>query len=198
MNELLLGGSAWWIVPTSLLVFGATFGLLPGLMLRLLVQLYPKDDPRRRELFAELYGPRMSRLGRFEWVFQQLETAIRDGLAARRELRRRLVKLAATREDLVAYIRREFAEFARSGVTVTCERDDNVRHIFGPDDLTTDDMAGGTRIIITGWGIRQRPLLESSGGMVVDGSPASTDTHETWPMADSYPERDDHHHRSPR
>jgi hypothetical protein len=96
LRELLLTGSAWWVVPISLLVFGATFGLLPGVILRLLVLLYPKSDPRRRELFAELYAPEMGRLERFEWVFMQLETALRDGLASRRDVRRARRQLPAT------------------------------------------------------------------------------------------------------
>lgn len=50
----------------SLLVFGATFGLLPGLILRLVVQLYPKGHPRREELFGELYHSSMGRFERFE------------------------------------------------------------------------------------------------------------------------------------
>jgi hypothetical protein len=92
MTDFLIGGGAWWVVPISLLLFGATFGLIPGLMLRLIVLLYPKDDQRRQELFAELYAPEMGRMTRFEWVFQQLETALREGLANRRAARR------ATRE----------------------------------------------------------------------------------------------------
>jgi hypothetical protein len=92
MTDFLVGGGAWWVVPISLLLFGATFGLIPGLMLRLIVLLYPKDDQRRQELFAELYAPEMGRMARFEWVFQQLETALREGLANRRATRR------ATRE----------------------------------------------------------------------------------------------------
>jgi hypothetical protein len=87
VSDLLVGGSAWWIVPVSLLVFGATFGLLPGLILRLLVLLYPKEHPRREELFAELYAPEMGRFERFEWVFQQVETAFRQGPALRKRAR---------------------------------------------------------------------------------------------------------------
>ena len=89
VSDLLIGGSAWWILPVSLLVFGASFGLLPGLMLRLIVLLYPKTDLRRQELFVKLYSPEMGRFGRFEWVFQQLETALRDGPTSRREERQR-------------------------------------------------------------------------------------------------------------
>jgi transcriptional regulator with XRE-family HTH domain len=65
---------------------GAIFGLFPGVALRLIVLLYPKDDPRRRELVAELYV--LSRMQRVEWVFQQLETALFEGLSSRRAQRR--------------------------------------------------------------------------------------------------------------
>ena len=94
LSDLVIGGAAWWVVPVSLVVFGASFGLMPGLMLRLIVRLYPRGDARRRELFAELYAPELGRFERFEWVFQQLETALRDGWEARRELRRRRSRLA--------------------------------------------------------------------------------------------------------
>jgi hypothetical protein len=87
VGDLLLGGSAWWVLPCSLLTVGATFGLLPGLMLRLIVLLYPKGHPRREELFGELYDPDMGRFERFEWVFQQLETAFREGPASRKHAR---------------------------------------------------------------------------------------------------------------
>jgi hypothetical protein len=87
VTDLLLGGSAWWVLPCSLLVLGATFGLMPGLMLRLIVLLYPKAHPRREELFGELYDPDMGRVERFEWVFQQFETALRQGPTLRKRVR---------------------------------------------------------------------------------------------------------------
>lgn len=87
LSDFLLGGSGWWVLPCSMLTFGATFGLLPGLMLRLIVLLYPKGHPRREELFGELYDPDMGRMARFEWVFQTLETALRQGPACRKRAR---------------------------------------------------------------------------------------------------------------
>jgi hypothetical protein len=144
VNGLVNGGTAFWIFPVSLLVFGATFGLLPGLVLRLLVRLYPKDDPRRRELFAELYGPKMTRFRRFEWVFQQLETALRDGLSARHELRRRRARLAAARQRLVEYVNRAHG-VNLVAMSVTCHRTGHVRTITSPEDLTTNDMVRGYR-----------------------------------------------------
>jgi hypothetical protein len=82
MTDFLVGGSAWWAIPAGLLAFGVSFGFFPGFVLRLLVLLYPADDPRRKELVAELYM--LGRMERVEWVFQQLETALFEGISARR------------------------------------------------------------------------------------------------------------------
>ena len=86
MTELLVGGSVWWVLPGVLIMSGAIFGFFPGFVLRVLVLLYPVDDPRRRELVAELYT--LGRIERIEWVFQQLETALFEGVSARLERRR--------------------------------------------------------------------------------------------------------------
>jgi len=67
---------------TALLVFG----FAPGFVLRLIVKLYPKDDPRRRELVAELYA--LPRLMRPIWVAEQIETAMFEGASARTSRRR--------------------------------------------------------------------------------------------------------------
>ena len=56
-------------------------GSVPGFLLRLLVRVYPKDHPRRRELVAELYSiPYRERL---LFVAQQLELAVTEGVPAR-------------------------------------------------------------------------------------------------------------------
>jgi transcriptional regulator with XRE-family HTH domain len=86
VTDLLIGGSAWWMLPATVLGAAAFFGLFPGVALRLLVLLYPKNHPRRRELVAELYE--LNRMQRFEWVFQQLETALFEGLPSRLAQRR--------------------------------------------------------------------------------------------------------------
>ena len=86
MTDFLVGGSAWWMLPATLLAVAVIFGLFPGVALRLIVLLYPKDDLRRRELVAELYT--LDRLQRIEWVFQQLETALFEGLSRRLAQRR--------------------------------------------------------------------------------------------------------------
>ena len=67
-------------LPTLLLVL-LVFGFAPGFVLRLLVLAYPRTDPRRRELIAELYT--VPRLQRPLWVAEQLEVALFEGLAHR-------------------------------------------------------------------------------------------------------------------
>lgn len=91
MTDFLVGGGAWWVVPISLL-----------------------DDQRRQELFGEFYAPEMGRMSRFEWVFQQLETALREGLAHRRAARHAARRRA--REELTARLQR-FAESASAEET---------------------------------------------------------------------------------
>ena len=67
-------------VPTLLAII-ALFGFIPGFCLRLIVLAYPSDDPRRKELVAELYV--MSRLERPVWVAEQLEVALFEGVGRR-------------------------------------------------------------------------------------------------------------------
>lgn len=75
--ELLDGLASW---PTFLLAV-VVYGFAPGFLLRLIVLIYERDDPRRAELVAELYA--VPRLKRPFWVAEQLETALFDGLAPR-------------------------------------------------------------------------------------------------------------------
>jgi len=82
MTDFLVGGSAWWALPAMMVMFAAVFGFFPGFVLRLLILLYPADDPRRSELPAEMYVV-VGRMERIEWVFQQLETALFEGVGAR-------------------------------------------------------------------------------------------------------------------
>lgn len=64
------------------------FGLLPGMVTRLLAHLYPEGDPRRAEMIGELYA--VPRWNRPMWVCEQIETAAFEGFGARRARRRRL------------------------------------------------------------------------------------------------------------
>jgi hypothetical protein len=77
MDALLLHVISWPTLGCALLVYG----FAPGALLRLIVLLYPRDHPRRRELIGELYG--VPRIKRPFWVAEQLETALFEGLHCR-------------------------------------------------------------------------------------------------------------------
>ncbi len=77
MAALLETVASW---PSLLLVI-VVFGFAPGFCLRLMVLAYPRDDPRRRELIAELYA--VPHIKRPLWVAQQLEVALFEGLGHR-------------------------------------------------------------------------------------------------------------------
>jgi hypothetical protein len=64
-----------------LLIALAVFGFVPGLLTRIMVLAYRRDDPRRRELMAEVY--RLPFIQRPVWLAQLAEVAICDGLAPR-------------------------------------------------------------------------------------------------------------------
>ncbi|MEV7042538.1 hypothetical protein [Amycolatopsis sp. NPDC051061] len=77
MAELIEAVASW---QTLLLVVGV-FGFAPNFVLRLLVLVYPKDDPRRQELIAELKA--MKWIERPLWVGEQFGTVLTDGLPHR-------------------------------------------------------------------------------------------------------------------
>lgn len=58
----------------------ALAGSLPGTCMRVIVQLYPRSDVRRRELQAELYAVPPKFTSRMFWVGQQFEVAVFEGL----------------------------------------------------------------------------------------------------------------------
>ena len=74
VSEFLDAIVSWKTFVVSLLVFG----FAPGAVLRLIVLAFRRDDPRRREMLAELY--RVPRLERPYWVFEQLEVALFEGV----------------------------------------------------------------------------------------------------------------------
>lgn len=98
MTELLDAAVVW---PT-LLVALAIFGAAPNLALRLLLQAYPKDHPRRAELWAELQV--VPRWERPFWVCEQVDGALFEGLKSRR--RRKAVQRHDISLDLELLIRR--------------------------------------------------------------------------------------------
>lgn len=73
IGELMGAAGGWGTLAVALLIFG----LLPGLLLSLIVRLLHPDNPRRRELQAELYA--VPRWERPFWVCEQLEVALREG-----------------------------------------------------------------------------------------------------------------------
>jgi hypothetical protein len=82
MAELIDAVASW---QTLLLAVGV-FGFAPNVVLRLLLLAYPKNDPRRRELIAELKA--MKWFERPFWVADQFGTALFDGLPRRKAARR--------------------------------------------------------------------------------------------------------------
>ncbi|MBV9143310.1 MAG: hypothetical protein JO115_20735 [Pseudonocardiales bacterium] len=91
MDELLKAVASW----PSLLMVVVVFGLAPGLCLRLIVLAYPRGDPRRAELIAELYA--VPRIQRPLWVAEQLEVALFEGLGQRISAMRRRRRRAHVR-----------------------------------------------------------------------------------------------------
>jgi hypothetical protein len=77
MSALIFHVIAWPTLGFALLVFG----FAPGALLRLIVLLYPRDHPQRRELIGELYA--YARIERPFWVVEQLETALFEGVSGR-------------------------------------------------------------------------------------------------------------------
>jgi hypothetical protein len=75
------------------------FGVVPGLVLRMLVLIYPKDDPRRRDLLADLYDAPF--LERPLFVGAQFETVLFEGVPHRlRTLKRRGARPPAEPETI--------------------------------------------------------------------------------------------------
>jgi Uncharacterized protein conserved in bacteria (DUF2314) len=74
LTELLNAILSWQTFAVALVVFG----FAPGALLRLIVLAFPREDPRRRELLAELHA--VHRLERPFWVIEQLEVALFEGV----------------------------------------------------------------------------------------------------------------------
>lgn len=77
MNGLLTQLLSW----KALLGVVTVFGFVPGAALRFIVLAFPRSDPRRRELLAELRA--VPRAERPVWVAEQLEVALAEGVAGR-------------------------------------------------------------------------------------------------------------------
>ena len=77
MVELFDAVASWH----SLLLAVGAFGFAPGFILRVAVKIYPRHDPRRKEIIADLYV--MRRIERPFYVAEQLETVLLEGLPQR-------------------------------------------------------------------------------------------------------------------
>jgi hypothetical protein len=96
MASVIVHVVSWPAFAAALLVFG----FAPGAVLRLVVLIFRRDDPRRRELLGELYA--VPRIERPFWVIEQLEVALFEGLRSR--LARRVpADLAGAGELAVCY-----------------------------------------------------------------------------------------------
>lgn len=87
--------------PRALAVALLLLLVAPGPLVRCLVRIYPRDDPRRSELLAEL--PAVPFSERPFWVLEQVETVLVDGLPSRvRRLRQRRSQRRSLRARLLA------------------------------------------------------------------------------------------------
>ena len=77
MTQFLDAITSWW----SFLLVLVVFGFAPRFVLRFIVLAFHREDPRRRELLAEIHG--VPRLERPVFVFEQLERALVEGLVER-------------------------------------------------------------------------------------------------------------------
>lgn len=77
MSELQDAVVSW----PGLVMVLVVFGFAPRFCLRLIVLSYPRSDPRRKELIAELSA--VPRMWRPLWVVEQLEVALFEGLGHR-------------------------------------------------------------------------------------------------------------------
>jgi hypothetical protein len=77
MSALILHVLAWPTLGTAVLVFGSA----PGVVLRMILFCYDRNNPRRQELLSELYD--VPRIERPFWVAEQLELALFEGLRDR-------------------------------------------------------------------------------------------------------------------
>jgi hypothetical protein len=74
VNAFLDAVASWQTLALSCLIFG----FAPGFVLRFVSLAYHRDDPRRREMRAELHA--VPRIERPLWVAEQIELALCEGL----------------------------------------------------------------------------------------------------------------------
>jgi hypothetical protein len=121
MTRMLSAVVSW---PTFLIAVAA-FGFAPGALLRVIVLAFPRGDPRRQELIAELYA--VPRRERPFWVAQQLEVAIFEGLGER-------VYWAATGRIIHRWHLRSGVELHRAHPQTFDIPDDELKSLLIPGD----------------------------------------------------------------
>ncbi|MCA1707013.1 MAG: hypothetical protein LC808_28610 [Actinobacteria bacterium] len=106
MTEMVDAIASWW----NLVLVLAVFGFAPGCCLRLIVLAYPRGDPRRKELLAELRA--VPRVERPLWVAEQLEVGLFEGLRHRfsEAIRRRRARAEAAKLDKYKEMRERWLE----------------------------------------------------------------------------------------
>lgn len=124
----------------ALFTIMVVFGFAPGFCMRLIALMYPRTDPRRKELYAELKA--VPRIERPLWVAEQLETGLFDGLLSRRR--------SARERKRERQRRRAIAELDRPSVV-------QARDVHDATVYVTKD--GQAKII------RDRSFTKSEGGM---------------------------------
>jgi hypothetical protein len=67
-----------------LLVALAVYGFLPGLVLRIILLVFSRNDPRRAEILADLRA--VPRWERPFWVLEQVEVAFFEGLLGKDQI----------------------------------------------------------------------------------------------------------------
>jgi hypothetical protein len=105
MAEYMIAWPALGTLGVAILIFG----FAPGATIRLIALIYPRDNPRRKELIGELYA--VPRNERPFWVAEQLEVALFDGLPARLAARRAKKELALKNRVELAENRANEIEF---------------------------------------------------------------------------------------
>ncbi|UOX92845.1 hypothetical protein MUY14_20280 [Amycolatopsis sp. FBCC-B4732] len=163
MTDDLLALVTEWGVGTMLTV-ATLFGFFPKFVVNLIVLVYPRDHPRRRELPAELDAVPVRE--RLTWVFGQCATVLFDGVPARIGDLRSRNHPAAAEPDPPESAGPATASFLAHAAEVTMGA-----AVFGPESgswpdarLTTTRVSGGrfTGAYVFESADRMRPLLDEA------------------------------------
>lgn len=132
MSGMIAQFLAWPTLGVALLVFG----FAPGVVLRLIVLIYRRGNPRRQELLGELYA--VPRIERPFWVAEQLEVALFEGLRDRLRawLSRRTTRIGdqlTAVNELERELERQRRRLAATGVPLMVVSEDHFARIVADD-----------------------------------------------------------------